>query len=458
MLRNVIRSTAMSAAVIAALGAGVAAKAETLADALVGAYETSGLLDQQRALLRVADEDVAQSVAALRPILSWAYSAQYTNPQGFQQDSINSNLQLTADLVLWNAGRRLLTIESQKELVLATRQGLVSAEQSILLRAVEAFMSVRRDVEILSLRQNNVRLITQELRAARDRFEVGEVTRTDVAQAEARLASARAELALASGNVDIAREEYLAVIGRLPGQLVAPRGLPQTASSEDEAKQVAQRGHPDLQQAQLEVRVADLNVRVARAAMQPTLSAQGTATWDDETFNGTETLSLNFGGPIYRGGELTSLVRQAQQRAVASRANVHIVSEQIIQGVGNAFAQLRSASANREAVARQISAAQVAFEGVREEATLGARTTLDVLNAEQELLDARASAVSAATQETVAAYTVLSSMGLLTADHLNLNVQAYDPAAYYNAVKNAPTFTSRQGRQLDKVLRALNKD
>ncbi|WP_224826501.1 TolC family outer membrane protein [Cognatishimia sp. MH4019] len=458
MLRKVIRSAVMGAAIVAGIGTGAVAKAETLADALVGAYETSGLLDQQRALLRATDEDVAQAVSALRPIISWVYSNRYTNPQPLGQDSINGSLQLTADLVLWDFGRRQFGVESRKELVLATRQGLVSAEQSILARAVEAFMSVRRDSEILALRQNNVRLITQELRAARDRFEVGEVTRTDVAQAEARLASARAELALARGNLDIAREEYLNVVGRLPGRLVAPRRLPQTANSEEEAKRIALTGHPDLQQAQHEVAAADLNVGAAKAAIKPTLSAQGTATWDDEEYLGTETLTLNFGGPLYRGGELSSLIRQAQQRAVAARANVHIVSDQISQGVGNAFAQLRSATANRQAVARQIRAAQVAFEGVREEATLGARTTLDVLNAEQELLDARASAVSAATQETVAAYAVLSSMGLLTADHLNLNVQVYDPAAYYNAVKNAPTYTSRQGQQLDKVLRALNRD
>lgn len=457
MFRKIIRSTVFVAACVATLGAG-AAKAETLADALVGAYETSGLLDQQRALLRVADEDVAQAVASLRPIINWAYTQRYSNPQTFGTDSINGTLQLTAELLLWDAGRRSFVIESRKELVLGTRQGLVSAEQSILLRGVDAFMAVRRDAEILALRQNNERLIIQELRAARDRFEVGEVTRTDVAQAEARLASARAELALARGNLAIAREEYLAAIGRLPGRLVAPRSLPQTAQSVEDAKRIALQGHPDLQRAQHEVSAADLNIQVARAALKPTLSAQGTTSWDDEDFDGNETLSLSFGGPIYRGGELSSLIRQAQQRSVAARANVHVVSDQISQGVGNAFARLQSAAANRQAVAGQIRAAQVAFEGVREEATLGARTTLDVLNAEQELLDARASAVSAAAEEAVAAYAVLSSMGLLTADHLNLKVQSYDPTAYYNAVNSAPTFTSRQGQQLDKVLRALNRD
>ena len=304
-------------------------------------------------------------------------------------------------------------------------------------------MSVIRDTELLSLRQNNVRVIAQELQAAQDRFEVGEVTRTDVAQAEARLASARAELALARGDLDIAREEYLNVIGRLPGRLVTPRSLPETPNSVEEGKRIALTGHPDLQQAQHEVAAADLNIGVARAALKPTLNAQGTVSWDDEDYLGTETLTLNFGGPIYRGGELSSLIRQSQQSAIASRANVHIVSDQVSQDVGNSFAQLRSATANRQAVARQISAAEVAFEGVREEATLGARTTIDVLNSEQELLDARADAVSAATDETV---------------HLNLNVQVYDPTAYFNAVKNAPSFTSRQGQQLDKVLRALNRD
>ena len=456
MLGNAIKSAVFGAAFLASFGT-VSATAETLADALVGAYETSGLLDQQRAVLRAADEDVAQAVATLRPVLSWSYDTNYTNPQPLTRDSIESTLSLTAQLELWSAGRRQFIIESRKELVLATREGLVSAEQHILFRAVEAFMAVRRDVEILALRQNNVRLITQELRAARDRFEVGEVTRTDVAQAEARLAEARAELALAQGNLEIAREEYRASIGRFPGPLVQPRNLPEPASSEDEARAIASQGHPDLRQAQREVRVADLNVSAARAALSPTLSMNGTVTWDEET-NGNETLNLNFGGPIYRGGELSSAVRQSQQNAVGSRANVHIVSDRIRQGVGNAYSQLRSARANREAVARQISAAQIAFEGVREEATLGARTTLEVLDAEQELLDARADAVTAATQEAVAAYAVLQSMGLLTADHLNLNVQAYDPTAYYNAVRNAPTFTSRQGQQLDKVLRALNRD
>lgn len=457
MLREVIKSTVLGAAVVLAVGTS-SAKAETLADALVGAYNSSGLLDQQRALLRVADEDVAQSVASLRPIIAWSYQTSYNNPQAFTQDSIESTISLTAEWLLWDAGRRQFGLESRKELVLATRQALIAAEQNVLFRGVEAFMDVRGAVEILALRENNVRLITQQLRAAQDRFEVGEVTRTDVAQAEARLASARAELSLARGNLDIAREEYRAAIGRFPGNLVAPSRLPQPVGSQDEARAIALQGHPTLRQAQIEVRASDLNIDAARASLNPSLSAQARAGWNDDEYEGNESLTLNFGGPIYRGGELSSLIRQAQQRSVAARANVHVVADQIRQGVGNAFAQLETASANRVAVARQIEAAQIAFDGVREEATLGARTTLDVLDAEQELLDARASAVTAATQESIASYAVLSSMGLLTASYLNLGVQVYDPTAYYNAVQNAPTYTSRQGRQLDKVLRALNKD
>lgn len=456
MLRKVMKSTILGAALTMSLGA-VSAPAETLADALVGAYNSSGLLDQQRALLRVADEDVAQSVASLRPIIAWSYATRYSSPQSFQQDSIQSTIALTAEWVLWDAGRRQFGVAAQKELVLATRQALIDAEQNVLLRAVEAYMAVRGDVEILALAQNNVRVITQQLRAAQDRFEVGEVTRTDVAQAEARLASSRAELTVARGRLAISREEYRAVVGRFPGNLVALNRLPEPVESEDEARAIALQGHPSLRQAQIEVRASDLNVSAARASLQPTLSAQGSANWNDD-FDGDESLTLNFGGPIYRGGELSSLIRQAQQRSVASRANVHIVADRIRQGVGNAYARLRTAAANKVAVSQQIQAAQIAFEGVSEEATLGARTTLDVLNAEQELLDGRASFVTAETEEAIAAYAVLASMGLLTTDYLNLDVQVYDPTAYYNAVQNAPTFTSRQGRQLDKVLRALNKD
>ncbi len=445
------------------------AAAETLADALVGAYSHSGLLDQNRALLRAADEDVAIAVSALRPVVSWAGSvgrtwSQSNNVRTGFRNSYTANTQaeisVTAELTLIDFGANRLAIDATKETVLATRARLISLEQQVLLRAVRAFMNVRREVENVSLRRNNLRLLRQERRAAQDRFAVGEVTRTDVALAEARLASAQSLLAASEGALEQAREEYAAVVGRRPGTLTPPRSLPKTAKSEDAAKAIALRTHPDMEAAQRAVKVSDINILRAEAAMKPTVTLQGrvgassSLSLQDDTQFGS--LSLNAGGPIYQGGRLSALLRQAQARRDASRGELHTVRHNVAQNVGIAWSQLRVARATAAANQEQIRAARVAFQGVREEAKLGARTTLDVLDAEQELLNAQAAAISAGVDEYIAAYTVLSAMGLLTATHLHLPVRQYDPAAYYNLVKDAPV-KSKQGEKLDRVLDALGK-
>ncbi len=451
----------------------IAAKAETLADALVGAYGHSGLLEQNRALLRAADEDVAIAASALRPILNWTAGINRTNSRSFSGAGFGLNqsygtdftLGLSASLLLYDGGQSKLGVEAAKETVLATRQGLIAVEQSVLLRAVTAYVSVRRDIEFVSLRQNNVRLITQELRAARDRFEVGEVTRTDVALAEARLAEARAGLAAAQGNLQISIEEYRSVVGRKPRHLQQPRGLPRLDSHVDTARARALRTHPDLVRVQHEVAAAELNILRARAAMGPTITLDGSVSFsealdrtnpDDSVRSGQ--IGVNLSAPIYQGGRLSANARRSQAQRDAVRGNLHTVRHTISQNVGSAYAQLAVARASLEATERQIRAARVAFQGVREEATLGARTTLDVLDAEQELLDAQAARISALADQFVAAYTVLSSTGMLTAERLKLNVVQYDPAAYYNLVKRAPVARSKQGRQLDKVLRSLGKE
>ena len=198
----------------------VAASAESLSDAMISAYRHSGLLDQTRALLRAADEDVAQAVATLRPIIGW--SANITQSEPNAGENLNGSLALTADLLLYDFGASDLAIEAAKGIVLATRENLVNVEQQVLLRAVQAFMSVRRAIAFVDLAQNNERVITTELRAARDRFEVGEVTRTDVSIAESRLAAAKASVAAQIGVLSQAREEYKAATGHFPGSLSAP--------------------------------------------------------------------------------------------------------------------------------------------------------------------------------------------------------------------------------------------
>ena len=257
-------------AVIATVVAGLSApalQAETLADALASSYRNSKLLDQNEALLRAADEDVAQAVARLRPVVSFVASAQNSNtsPDVLGTDTLQSTFTLAAQWTLFDFGRNRLGVEIAKETVLATREALKGLEAQVLLSAVSAYVDVRLQAEIVALRQSNVRLIGQELRAAQDRFDVGEVTRTDVAIAEARLAAARSGLAAAQGDFQVARERYRAVTGAYPGNLAGLPPLPKTARSLDEARMIALRGHPSILQAQRQVTVAQLGVEATKA-------------------------------------------------------------------------------------------------------------------------------------------------------------------------------------------------
>ena len=458
---------ALRGALAAALLWATPLSAQSFAEALALGYEASGLVEQNRALLRAADEDVAQAVAALRPILSYAANLQasyaVTEVAGLLGPAtertvtdINATLGLNASYTIYDGGARRLAVEAQKELVLATRQALLDVERQVLGRIVLAYLDVQRAQAFVNLRENNVRVISEELRAAQDRFEVGETTRTDVALAEAELAAARSQLVADQGDLLRAQEEFRAAVGELPQNLqpVAPANIPQSV---DEARAIALRTHPALLQAQHEVAAAEITIRRVEAQLRPnvSLSAQLQVNRDFEESAG---LGLQATGPIYQGGALASQVRQAQAQRDAQRGGLLETARNIEQDVADAFAGLQTARASRQAFEQQVNAAQVAFEGVREEAQLGARTTLDVLNAEQDLLDARANLVSAEVDEVLASYQILAAMGLLTVQNLGLNVQVYDPTAYYNLVDDAPARLSEQGRALDRVLDAIGRE
>ena len=447
------------------------AKAETLADAMASAYEHSGLLEQNRALLRAADEDVAQAIAQLRPIVAWSANLQRnfgrssSAATGFvpvSSASTAASLSLSISQTLYNGGQSALGVEIAKESVLATREALTSLEQQVLLRAANAYLSVRLASEFVALRDNNVRLITQELRAARDRFEVGEVTRTDVSLAEARLAAAKSNFASAQGALAQAQLEYLAAVGHKPGRLTPSGQLRSLPGSAEAASAVALRQHPDMAQARRQVTVSELQVQLADALLRPTVSLGASVTLSDtlnnRSYGRSGAIGLSGQQTIYAGGQLSSVQRQAMQSRDATRANLHVVSQSIRQNVGNALSSYQVARASIEAGRQQVRAADVAFRGVREEAQLGARTTLDVLNAEQELLDARANLISSQVDELSAGYTLLAAMGELTAQKLKLKVRIYDPAGYYNMVKEAPAGQSVQGKKLDRVLRRIGND
>ncbi|MDJ1007891.1 MAG: TolC family outer membrane protein [Paracoccaceae bacterium] len=435
----------------------VPAAAESLTDALASAYLNSDLLAQQQALLRVADEDVAGAVAALRPIVNYSASASEVTPEP-PTGSFSGSLALSVELLLYDFGGSQLAVEQVKQTVLATRAALVEVEQQVLLRAVAAFVGVRQAEALVALNEANVRLITQELRASQDRFEVGEVTRTDVSLAEAQLAAGRAGLAAEQGALVQAREEYRAAVGRFPGALTAPRGTPSIPATLDAAKAIARERHPDITEAQFNVSAAEIGVARAETALYPSLRGTGSASIDQDG-DSSASIGITLSGPIYQGGALASSIRQVAAQRDATRSGLLSTVLAVEQNVGNAWANLAVAVATLEARDREVAAAQLALEGLREELRLGARTTLDVLDQEQELLDARTARINAENDRVLAVYSLLDAMGLLTVDNLGLSVPVFDPEAYYNTVRSAPTVrVSPEGQRLDRVLRAIGRE
>ncbi|TRW97453.1 TolC family outer membrane protein [Paracoccus sp. M683] len=437
--------------------------AESLADAMVAAYRTSPLMEQNRAVLRAADEDVAQAIATLRPVIDWSVS------HTLQRGGVNiSSLGLTAQMTIYDFGRSQVAIDRTKELVLATRQSLISVEQEVLYTAVQAFFNVRSATEQVELQGNSVRLLQQERQAAQDRFDVGEITLTDVSLANAQLAASRAALASAEGQLEIARESYRSATGAAPrSALNAPPPLPQRPESLDAARNLGQRNHPAMKQAQHQASAAELGVAAAKAERNPSVSARAeigiTRTLsptasdpDNYGSNRNAEASISMSQRLYSGGQLSSLLRQSMAQRDQSRASLLNVARQIDLAVGEAWAGIDVSRAQIRAIDEQIAAAQQAYDGVREEATLGARTTLDVLDAEQSLLEARADKITAEAELQLAHYQLLAAMGLLTVENLKLGIPTYDPSEYYNAVRDAP-YTSRQGENLDRVLRALGR-
>jgi len=451
----------LKSAVIAvfALATTPGAQAETLTDALIAAYKNSNLLDQNRAVLRAADEDVAVAVSALRPVIA------YTAQAGWSRADVNAiggttlvegtsaSLALSAQMTLFDFGRSKLGIDIAKESVLATRQALIQVEQNVLLATVQAYVDVRLAIDVVALRQSNLRLITQELRAAQDRFDVGEITRTDVSIAEARLAASRAALASAEGQLMIAREAYKAATGAYPGKLAPPPKAPALPRTMEEAQSVAGGTHPLIRQSQHLVTVAELQVEAAKAERTPTIGAGVTLKTDNEDLQ-SSSVGLTMNQTLYAGGRLSALQRKALAGKDSASAGLLQTAVSVIENVGVAWANLAVAGASIEASDLQIRAAQAAFDGVREEAAAGTRTTLDVLDAEQELLDARNARLEAEAQRYVAVYQVLATMGLLTVDHLQLGIPTYDPEAYYGAVEKAPSH-SAQGKKLDRILEKI---
>ncbi len=446
---------------IATIALSGAAGATTLQQALRQAYQSNPSLQSTRAALRAQDESVAQARAGLRPSVSASAtgSSQQSLDAGAGSPTNSFRASLNANLMLYDGGRTRDAIAAAENTVYATQANLRAAEQGILLQATIAYLDVRRDQHLLALAQNNVKVIEKQVQATKDRFEVGAVTRTQVALVEAQLAAAKTQLAAKSGALALSREVYRAVIGNAPVNLQAPPALPKLPASVSEAESIAMREHPALVAARFNEKAAEFDLARARAARSPTLGIGGSVDYSNSNqppiFGGGErtsaSVALTGKMPIYQGGALSSAMRSAAEILASRKANTQDTMRSVRQSTASAWANVRVANASITAAKLQIEASQAAFDGIQEEVRLGARTTLDLLDAEQNLLTARSSLASAQRDRYVATYNLLSAMGLLTVENLALGIPSYDPNVHFDAVKTAPLSGFAGGSVLDTI-------
>lgn len=420
------------------------AAGETLESALAQAYVNNPTLNAERANMRAIDELVPQALSGWRPQVSAGASVrsvlENASPGGSTSNT-SANLGVTVEQPLYRGNRTVNQTKQAESTVRAGRAALRNAEQNVLFDAVQAYMDVLRDIAIVDLRERNIAALEENLRATRDRFEVGEVTRTDVAQAEARLSGAISQLNAAEADLMASRATYREIIGADPENLQPTRPADGVPQSLGESITISRAEHPAIQSALYSEEASAFAVNVAEGALLPTLSLQATA---DTTFNPpgqpdrvdqvAVTAQLNV--PIYQGGIEYSQVREAKQERARSALEMDVARRQVRAAVQSAWGGLEAATASITSARAQVEAAQIALEGVQQEAEVGQRTTLDVLNAESELLGARESLVIAERDQVVASYALMSAMGRLDAGTLNLAVTEYRPEQHYHQVRD----------------------
>ncbi len=425
--------------------------AETLRQSLLSAYHKNPLLDAQRSRLRAEDESVPQALSSYRPSAAFSADASVQR-QNNSPDSLSAaasegisypgGYSLSLSQKIFDGTRRH-NLDRAEAVVLRERQSLRATEQTVLLNAVAAFMNVVRDAAIVRLRENNVKVLSRDLRATQDRFAVGEVTRTDVAQSRARRAQSVSDLELARANLKASRAGYEQVVGYSPRGLREPNApsafLPKTLA---ETRQRAEIEHPDVLTALYEERAAYNVVKQETGTLLPTLQLDATysnrysgggdvTTSQSETGNIKGTLTV----PLYQSGLASSRIRQSKHRHLQALKLVEQERNEAREGAIAAWAQLNASRAQLRSTITEVEANRIALSGVREEEKVGQRTLLDVLDAEQELLNSQVSLVSNRRDLIVNSYNVLAAIGRLTAKGLKLSLQVHDPKENYNNVR-----------------------
>jgi TolC family type I secretion outer membrane protein len=432
-----------------ALAGAAPASAQQLLDSLATAYANNPQLRAARAQLRAVDEQVPQALSGWRPTI--AVQSQ-VGAETIGSDTPETSIQrygldprgvdITITQPIYQGGRTVAATSEAENNVRAQRASLLATEQSILLNSVTAYMDVVRDTAVLQLTINNEQVLRRDLEATRDRFNVGEVTRTDVAQAEAALALAIAQRIQAQGNLTSSRARYTEFIGDPPVNLVSPQP-PNKLLPANEGETVAGSiNNPDVISAQYVERAARDQVDVAFSQMLPSAQVVGTLSHGTDTST-VKNLTVNSASiiaqvtiPLYQAGNPDSQVRQAKQTAGQRRLEIDQQRRSAAQNATTAWQQLSTARSQIVSFQAQVKANTIALEGVRQEAQVGARTVLDVLDAEQTLLQSQVNLVGAQHDEIVAAYSVLAAVGRLTARNLGLKVPYYDPERHYNQVRD----------------------
>jgi outer membrane protein len=440
---------AMAAALLLASMGPTPALADTIEAALVRAYQNNPQLNAQRAQVRATDENVPQALSGYRPRVSinasggFQYTDAVTSGQAAHGTQVPRAVGATISQTLFNGFQTANRTRAAESQVSGSREALRNIEQSVLFSAAQVYMDYLRDAAIVEVQRSNTRVLEQTLQQTRDRFNVGEVTRTDVAQSEAQLAAGRTQQLTAESNLTTTRSNFRRIIGSEPVNLApgspVDRYLPATLNA---AIDLALTQNPNVTAAMYGVDVNHLNVKIAEGALFPVVSLQATA---QQAYDQSLIIQRQFQAsalaqiqvPIYNGGGEYSLIRQSKESLAQQRLILEQTRDQARANVVTAWGQLLAGKAQVASAQAQVTASEIALNGVREEAKAGQRTTLDVLNAQQALVNARNALVTAQHDRVVASYSVLQSIGRLSPQVLKLPTTTYDPSVHYHQVRDS---------------------
>ena len=435
-----------SSAIIILFAFPVSAKETNLKSTLEATYNNNFLIAQQREKILKYNESVTQQLSVKKPDLSANLSQNLDESNGKYNNSAN----ITIKQLLYDGGQSSNLVDAAKYTVFAERELLIKAEQDNLLKAITVYMDLRQAQANLELAENNIKVIEEQLRAANNRFEVGEVTRTDVSQTKARLALAVSNVETRKAILTGKSASYLLVVGENHGNLSTPPKHPEIPNTFSKAEKIAIENHPRILAARLQLKVSEYRIDASRGIFNPTIIGSITSKTGTSISSSTgATIQATI--PLFNSGNLRSKKRAAINDKKISKHALDIALLTTRSNLQIHHSSWLAAVAAIKASKAQIKASQIAFEGMREESKLGSRTTLDVLDAEQELLSARSNLVTALRDEQVQAYNVLSEMGQLTTSNLGLEVQTFNSFSNNNKIEQTSPLGKARIRILEKL-------